>query len=329
MAFGVLFDFIGSSNVSKVIKAADLVKKQWFLNALHFQKPIDLFVVIGHNPPRRTAPTSSFGLLYDTIRQHRPKIPITVFGGHTHIRFQNPTLALVEKSDDFAEISSFMMIFQQVLNPVRLLPIKKLKVLFLCITQLNLGRYCETLGWLSMSGIQSPSFSGKINPYGPNPTRRAIKVLANGTARASGNLPSLSSHVAYHPSISSAPSAILYSRRYLDWNRLTFSYHAVGSQDWKFDYNSGRRVTNDIADARKALNLSSSSLFGCVPRNYCQYCKQFGSEGNIFTLLETALGATVINKSRANIPRLVIINTGSIRFDLVEGPFTLSVHHML
>ncbi len=126
MAFGVLFDFIGSSNVSKVIKAADLVKQQWFLSALHFQKPIDLFVVIGHNPPRRTAPTSSFGLLYDTIRQHRPKIPITVFGGHTHIRFQNPTLALVEKSDAFAEISSFMMIFQQVLNPVRLLPIKKL-----------------------------------------------------------------------------------------------------------------------------------------------------------------------------------------------------------
>lgn len=180
-----------------------------------------------------------------------------------------------------------------------------------------------------MSGIKSPSFSGKINPHGPNPTRRAIRVLANGTARASGNLPSSSSHAAYHPSISSVPSPILYSRRYLDWNRLTFSYHAVGSQDWKFDYNSGRRVTNDITDARKALNLSSPSLFGCVPRNYCQYCKQFGSEGNIFTLLETALAATVINKSRANIPRLVIINTGSIRFDLVEGPFTLLVDHVL
>lgn len=180
-----------------------------------------------------------------------------------------------------------------------------------------------------MSGIKSPSFSGKINPHGPNPTRRAIKVLANVTARTSGNLPSLSSHAAYHPSISSVASPILYSRRYLDWNRLTFSYHAVGSQDWRFDYDSGRRVTNDITDARKALNLSSSSLFGCVPRNYCQYCKRFGSEGNIFTLLETALGATVINKSRANIPRLVIINTGSIRFDLVEGPFTLLVDHML
>lgn len=180
-----------------------------------------------------------------------------------------------------------------------------------------------------MSGIKSPSFSGKINPPGPTPTRRAIKVLVNETARASGNLPSLTSHTAYHSSISTLSSPILYSRRYLDWNRLTFAYHAVGSQDWRFDYYSGRKVTNDITVARKALNLSSSSLFGCAPRNYCQYCKQFGSEGNIFTLLETALGTTVVNKSRANIPRLVIINTGSIRFDLVEGPFTLLVDRML
>lgn len=180
-----------------------------------------------------------------------------------------------------------------------------------------------------MSGIKSTSFSGNLNPPGPNPTRRAIKVLVNGTARASGNLPSLTSHAAYQSSISTVSSPILYSRRYLDWNRLTFAYHAVGSQDWKFDYHSGIKVTDEITVARKALNLSSSSLFGCVPRNYCQYCKQFGSDGNIFTLLETALGATVINKSRANIPRLVIINTGSIRFDLVKGPFTLFVDHML
>ncbi|KAL8684919.1 MAG: hypothetical protein Q9218_008071, partial [Villophora microphyllina] len=36
----------------------------------------------------------------------------------------------------------------------------------------------------------------------------------------------------------------------------------------------------------------------------------------------TALAATVINQTRADIPRLIIINTGSIRFDLVKGPFT-------
>ncbi|TKA29953.1 hypothetical protein B0A49_13873, partial [Cryomyces minteri] len=51
-------------------------------------------------------------------------------------------------------------------------------------------------------------------------------------------------------------------------------------------------------------------------------CKPFGAPGNIFPLLQTALAATVINQSRAGIPRLILINTGSIRFDLVKGPFT-------
>jgi hypothetical protein len=52
MTFGVLFDFTGNSNVSKVIKAADLVKQQWFLDAVNFSEPVDLFLLIGHNPIR-------------------------------------------------------------------------------------------------------------------------------------------------------------------------------------------------------------------------------------------------------------------------------------
>lgn len=192
----MLFDFTGSSNVSKVIRAADLVKQQWFLNALHFQKPIDLFVMIYHNPPRRTASTSSLDF---------PMIPSVSIAQIFQLQFSE-----VIRISGFRirrlyllRNLTFLQRFRQVLNPVRLLPIKKLKAPFMCITQLKIGHYCETLGWLSMSGIKSPSFSGKINPHGPNPTRRAIKVMANGTARASGNLPSLSSHAAYYPSISS------------------------------------------------------------------------------------------------------------------------------
>jgi hypothetical protein len=54
MAFGVLYDFTGNSNVSKVITAANLVKQQWFLDAINYSEPIDLFLVIGHNPIRTT-----------------------------------------------------------------------------------------------------------------------------------------------------------------------------------------------------------------------------------------------------------------------------------
>lgn len=305
MSFGVLFDFTGNSNVSKVIKTADLVKESWFLDAINYEKPIDLFVVIGHNPVRTTAQTSTFGLLYETIRGIRPDVPIQTFGGHTHVR-------------DFT-------IYDEI------------------STGLESGRYCETLGWLSMSGIKSSSFRGKMKPRGvPNPTRKAIKAdspsritesslsATNATNSLTGasSSPGVNYQVLNQPSASDgtggskyANSTIVYSRRYLDWNRLTFAYHASGSQDRTFENHRGISVTHEITSARKTLNLTT--LYGCAPKTYCQYCKPYGADGNIFGLLETALGLTVINQERASIPRIIIINTGSIRFDLVEGPFTL------
>lgn len=180
-------------------------------------------------------------------------------------------------------------------------------------TGLESGRYCETLGWLSMSGINSSTFTGNVFPRGvENPTTKAVKI-STATASSSTATATATSH------ISSAPS-ILYSRRYLDWNRLTFAYHAVGSQDTTFDYKSGVRVTKEITTTRTKENLTS--LYGCAPSTWCQSCAPFGSEGNIFSLLQTALATVVVNESRADTPRLIIINTGSVRFDLVEGPFT-------
>lgn len=87
MAFGVLFDFVSNSNVSKIIKAADLVKEPWFLDTINYPEPIDLFILIGHNPVRLTDKFSTFGTVLDAIKTSRPGIPIQVFGGHTHIRY--------------------------------------------------------------------------------------------------------------------------------------------------------------------------------------------------------------------------------------------------
>lgn len=87
MAFGILYDFTGNSNISKVIKAADLVKASWFLSAIEYENPIDIFILIGHNPSRTTNSASTFGLIYETIRDLRPNVPIQVFGGHSHVRY--------------------------------------------------------------------------------------------------------------------------------------------------------------------------------------------------------------------------------------------------
>jgi len=85
MAFGVLYDFTGNSNVSKVIKAADMVKEQWFLDAVKCAEPVDLFIITGHNPVR-TSGGGTFELVYEAIRKAHPNTPIQMFGGHTHIR---------------------------------------------------------------------------------------------------------------------------------------------------------------------------------------------------------------------------------------------------
>lgn len=159
-----------------------------------------------------------------------------------------------------------------------------------------------------MSGIKSSTCKAK-NPKGaPNPTKSAIPPASTGTA--SVHLPS-----------STTPSDLRYARRYLDWNRLTFAYHAEGSQPYMaFDTPRGVGVTHDITTERARLNLTD--LYGCAPESYCQFCRPFLAPGNLFGLLQTALSTVVVNETRKDIPRLVIINTGSVRFDLAKGPFT-------
>jgi hypothetical protein len=157
-----------------------------------------------------------------------------------------------------------------------------------------------------MSGIRSPVFRGKQLPGGvPNPTRKAVPVRT-GTSTGSAV-------------ISTSTSGLVYARRYLDWNRLTFIYHTA--PDRHFDLHSGLRVSSEITEVRKALGLQK--LFGCAPTTYCQYCQPFGAPGNIYTLVEAALATVVVNESRIDFPRLILNYIGSIRFDLLKGPFTL------
>ncbi|KAK1622631.1 calcineurin-like phosphoesterase [Colletotrichum phormii] len=263
MAFGVLFDFTGNSNASVVTKAATMVEQQWFLDAVDYTEPIDLFLVIGHNPVRPTQSSSTLKTVFDAIRAVKPDTPIQFFGGHTHIR-------------DFAVYDDKS-------------------------TALESGRYCETVGWLSLSGVKSDSYKGAVYPKGvPHPSQKAIEMTA-GTTAATGN------------------SSITYSRRYLDWNTLTFEYHAVGSQLKAFNTTKGLAVSANITATRKKLNLTS--LYGCAPQTWCIACVPYMSAGSIYSLLTTALAATIVTEARKATPRIILANTGHIRFDLAQGPF--------
>lgn len=146
-----------------------------------------------------------------------------------------------------------------------------------------------------MSGLNSSTYTGsrKLRNV-PNPTRKAT---------------------------SNSTSDLVYSRRYLDWNRRTFEYHAASSQADTFDFHSGDRVSDTITDIRKNLNITY--LFGCAPDTYCISCQPIESPRNIYNLISTAMGDIVVDPDRTAIARIIIINTGGVRFDLVKGPFTV------
>lgn len=109
-------------------------------------------------------------------------------------------------------------------------------------------------------------------------------------------------------------------RRYLDWNRLTFAYHATGYQNI-LNTPGGLNVTKGITGSRNSLNLTF--VYGCAPQTYCISCKPFGDEGNIYTLVQTAAAATVVDPDRSANSRTIIANQGAIRYDVVQCPFTV------
>lgn len=241
-----------------------MVNETWFQSIITSPPgPVDLFLLIGHNTALAQETTGTFGYVHDAIRAVHSSTPIQIFGGHSHIR-------------DF-----------QVYDEAS--------------TALESGRYCETLGWLSLSGFSAnnSAYSGASAPAGvPHPSRKATNT-------------------------STAPWT--YARRYLDWNRLTFEYHASGSQtnfttdSAAFETASGVNTTEQIYDFRKELNLTAQ--LGCSPQLWCQSCAEFNSSGSIYNLLSQALSAAVVNETRADKARVNIVNTGSVRFDLHKGPF--------
>lgn len=87
MAFGVIFDMKDNNKIIRITKASDLVQKQWFLEAVNYPEPIDIYVILGHNPTRQGRSTpSTFLPVQQAIRSLKPNVPIQIHGGHTHLR---------------------------------------------------------------------------------------------------------------------------------------------------------------------------------------------------------------------------------------------------
>lgn len=121
--------------------------------------------------------------------------------------------------------------------------------------------------------------------------------------------------------------AVSFNRRYID-NNLYGLYAHTELNETTFPTEHGRNVSKMITQARKEMNLDKR--YGCAPQNYWMARTPYPSDDSIFTLLDQRILPDIIyNKTRKSIPRLAIINTGAIRFDIFKGPFTVDTTYIV
>jgi len=149
---------------------------------------------------------------------------------------------------------------------------------------LQSGRYMETIGWMSIEGIKSKGEKG--NP-------KEIELRSGGMS---------------------------FQRRYIDNNLFGYHYH-TSLNDSTFPTEHGRDVSAAIQKARKALKLDH--LYGCAPKDLWMSRAPYPSDDSLYTWLEKEVLPDIsLNPKRKDIPRLVIMNTGGMRFDIFKGAFT-------
>ncbi|EXJ90588.1 hypothetical protein A1O1_03691 [Capronia coronata CBS 617.96] len=119
---------------------------------------------------------------------------------------------------------------------------------------------------------------------------------------------------------SSAKASPTFFRRYID-NNLYSLYHHSDQNASTFHSARGQNITKAIEEARNALDLDET--FGCAQRDLWMNRAKYPSKNSIFSWLEEQVFPGIVNDThRGDRPRLVISNTGAIRFDIFKGPFT-------
>ncbi|AEO65219.1 fc73e795-7459-4cc1-b873-53e31966c7d8 [Thermothielavioides terrestris] len=122
-------------------------------------------------------------------------------------------------------------------------------------------------------------------------------------------------------SAQSEAAPLSFHRRYIDNNLLGLYHHAGGLNANTFPTEHGRNVSAMITRARQALDLDYA--FGCAPKTYWMSRSPYPGDDSIYSWIETeVLPDIAVNASRKHVPRLAIVNTGTIRFDIFKGPFT-------
>ncbi|KAJ7194563.1 Metallo-dependent phosphatase-like protein [Mycena pura] len=114
---------------------------------------------------------------------------------------------------------------------------------------------------------------------------------------------------------------LAFSRRYLDANLVTYQYHTNRTEE-EFSTEEGQNITNGLLELEERFGLTYQ--YGTAPQDYTMTRAPYPSNDSILTMtVEEAVPAVLaMNTSRTGIPFLLIISSGSQRFDIFKGPFT-------
>ncbi|KAI7425445.1 hypothetical protein KC368_g18686, partial [Hortaea werneckii] len=289
LAFGFLFNFHNNANNTRVQPVQETIKEKWFQDALR-EKDVDLFLVAGHVPVRES---EEYDAVYRAIRTVKWDTPIVFFGGHTHIR-------------DFKRWEDKAMGIES-------------------------GRYLETIGFLSMKGLKGGGNGKKeegLEVEDDDETDETDKTISSYTSLTRRTKKTLQ-----------------YNRMYIDNNLHSFHHH-TNTTSSTFPTEHGRNVSTRIEHARQTLNLNQT--YGCVPKTYWLNRAPYPSDNSLLSLLadrilpesfasssdNTTTSSTIPSDPETNTaiddyhhshhkPSIILTNTGALRFDLFEGPFTL------
>lgn len=208
--------------------------------------------------------STEWGLIYSAIRAHHPTTPIQIFGGHRHVR------------DSVVFDASAVGIAS--------------------------GRYCETVGWLSVDGLSSNVTRAK------SPQGSGTKITQQPSA-VPGVTPNTN-------------STLSFTRQYLDFNRYSFEYHTASTEK-TFNTSYGQGLSEDIEESIDTLPELTERL-GCSPGNFYLDRVPLTSNQSLFNYLTTVVfPRVVVDPNRTDVPRIILTNTGGFRYDLLKGPFTV------
>ncbi|GME73451.1 unnamed protein product [Ambrosiozyma monospora] len=115
-----LFDFHGGNRRVRVTPISEIIKQKWFLDLLDefSHKEVELVVIAGHLPVAHN--WEEMYQLHNVLREYFPDTYIQYFGGHSHVR-------------DFTIVDELSTGFQS-------------------------GRYCETVGFLSLTNFTDAKY---------------------------------------------------------------------------------------------------------------------------------------------------------------------------